>query len=268
MRRTLPFLLAAALVASVTPSLGIVGGSIANEDQYPWTAAVYTGTSPSGGQFCGGTLVAPAVVVTAAHCVNALLSNTAADLPQDPFRMIDPVGLRLKVMVGSRHLSATRGEHRYVSRVNRHPSQSMDIAVLQLESKVQTEPIGFLTSSSDPALDAPGVVATITGWGATSEGGSGSTLLRHAQVPIISDSNCRASYGSSMNPTYEICAGYPQGGTDSCQGDSGGPLVVQRPNGSWVLAGATSWGDGCARPDAPGVYAEMRAAAAFISNYV
>jgi secreted trypsin-like serine protease len=54
-----------------------------------------------------------------------------------------------------------------------------------------------------------------------------------------------------------ICAGYPEGGTDTCQGDSGGPLLVYLPDGTPRLVGATSFGEGCAEPGYPGVYAEL-----------
>jgi secreted trypsin-like serine protease len=65
-------------------------------------------------------------------------------------------------------------------------------------------------------------MATVTGWGAPSEGGSGSDRLRDVDVPIVSDASCQSSCGSSASS--EVCAGYPQGGKDSCQGDSGGSL--------------------------------------------
>ena len=54
-----------------------------------------------------------------------------------------------------------------------------------------------------------------------------------------------------------LCAGYPQGGTDTCQGDSGGPLLAKALDGSLRLVGATSFGDGCAQPGKPGVYARV-----------
>lgn len=267
MRKILLGSLFAITAATIAPSSAIVGGRSANDGEFPWTAAIFTGSSPAGTQFCGGTLVASDVVVTAAHCVTELVNNLAATFPLDPFRTRDPAGIRLKIMVGSRSLSGAGSEQRYVSKVTTHPDPDIDVAVLELESSVATEPIPVIAAGADSSLDATGVVATIVGWGATSEGGNGSTVLKAAEVPIVSDSTCRASYGSSMNPAKEICAGYPQGGTDTCQGDSGGPMVVKKPNGAWILAGATSWGDGCARPHKYGVYAEMRAAAAFINSF-
>ena len=270
MRRIIITCSVASLLATVSPSQAIVGGSLVTSDaSYPWTAALYTGSDPSQGQICGGTLVSSDVVVTAAHCTDELLNTVGMDLPVDPFRVRDPAGLRLKIMVGSRYLGATRGEHRYVAEVHEHPR--VDLTVLVLESAVTTEPIGYLHAGSAADLDAPGVVATVLGWGATSEGGSGSRTMKQAEVPIVSDASCGVSYSDpswGWDPSIMICAGYPEGGTDTCQGDSGGPMVVQRPDDSWVLAGDTSFGEGCARAGYPGVYGELRAAAAFIDTYI
>jgi secreted trypsin-like serine protease len=67
-----------------------------------------------------------------------------------------------------------------------------------------------------------------------------------------------------------LCAGYPQGGTDTCQGDSGGPLLVRALDGSARLVGATSFGDGCAQPGKPGVYARVAEGPirAFVQRFV
>ena len=67
-----------------------------------------------------------------------------------------------------------------------------------------------------------------------------------------------------------LCAGYPQGGTDTCQGDSGGPLLARALDGSLRLVGATSFGDGCAQPGKPGVYARVAEGPirAFVAQFV
>ncbi|MCL4160155.1 UNVERIFIED_CONTAM: hypothetical protein GTU68_027491, partial [Idotea baltica] len=59
-----------------------------------------------------------------------------------------------------------------------------------------------------------------------------------------------------VTPNF-ICAGYQAGGTDSCQGDSGGPLQVLGEDGRWFLAGVTSSGYMCAKPNLPGLYTRI-----------
>ena len=82
-------------------------------------------------------------------------------------------------------------------------------------------------------------------------------LLQEARVPLLSRSTCtsRRVYGYKLT-NQMMCAGYLNGGIDSCDGDSGGPLVCEY-NGVWQLVGVTSWGSGCAQPNAPGVYSRV-----------
>lgn len=80
-------------------------------------------------------------------------------------------------------------------------------------------------------------------------------------MPLISRNTCQTGYqdlGYTITPRM-LCAGYAQGGIDACKGDSGGPLVCPSgPGGDkWYLAGAVSWGRGCARPGRYGVYADI-----------
>merc|ERR1711862_739098 len=86
-----------------------------------------------------------------------------------------------------------------------------------------------------------GTTCTVSGWGTTSEGGSLAKVLMKEDVPVVSDDDCRGSYGQDDIADSMICAGLDAGGKDSCQGDSGGPFMC----GS-QLSGVVSWGYGCA----------------------
>ena len=94
------------------------------------------------------------------------------------------------------------------------------------------------------------------GYGTLSSGGSVSSKLMQVDVPIVSQSQCKQGYGSSIHESM-VCAGFRRGGKDSCQGDSGGPLVCEM-NGRYFLEGVVSWGHGCAAAGKYGVYARVR----------
>jgi secreted trypsin-like serine protease len=245
----------------------IVGGTTAEAGDYPWQVAVLKKQGTSLFFICGGTLIADKRVVTAAHCTSGSAGS-------------------LKVLVGTQRLS-TGGSVLDVSSYADHPSYSsstdrFDAAVLELATSGvaaggQTLSLIGEEGSGDDALWAPGKLLAISGWGATSEGGSVTDQLREAQVPRVADSTCGQSdfYGSAFDPATMVCAGPAAGGVDTCQGDSGGPLaastqdplpVSQNNPSQWRLAGITSWGQGCARAKKPGVY--TRVAAPAIRNWI
>lgn len=97
----------------------------------------------------------------------------------------------------------------------------------------------------------------VSGWGSIG-GFAYPRKLRAANLPFIPQSECDELYDHSLSPRMQ-CAGFRQGGVDTCQGDSGGPLVC-RTTGErtrHVVWGITSWGDGCAKPNNPGVYTRV-----------
>jgi len=220
------------------PTEEIVGGTAASAGDFPFIVSLQR----SGSHFCGGTLLNANTVLTAAHCA---VGQTASNL---------------QVRAGS--LSRTSGGVvARVSSITVNPGYSAstyngDLAIMKLATSIPTSStISYATlpaSGSDPAA---GTTLTVAGWGTTSSGGSSlPTNLLKVDVPVVSRSSCQASYGTSAVTTQMFCAGLTQGGKDSCQGDSGGPIINKSTK---VLLGAVSWGEGCAAPNAPGVYANI-----------
>jgi len=86
------------------------------------------------------------------------------------------------------------------------------------------------------------------------------SVLRQAVVPIVSYQVCETKYLRARKPIEltenMLCAGYMEGGKDTCQGDSGGPLVCKQGD-TWLQYGVVSFGEGCALPNFPGVYADV-----------
>lgn len=155
-----------------------------------------------------------------------------------------------------------------VSSIRVHPSYNAntynnDVAIWKLSSSVSaTNGISYASLASSGSDPASGTTLTVAGWGTTSSGGSSPTALRKVDVPVVSRSTCNSNYGSGRITTSMFCAGLTQGGKDSCQGDSGGPIYTSNK----VVVGAVSWGEGCAAAGKPGVYANVGALQAWISQ--
>jgi secreted trypsin-like serine protease len=219
----------------------IIGGEETTIEENPFVVAL---TTPDGFQFCGGTIVAPTKVLTAAHC-------TEGSKPSD-----------IRVVAGRTTLSAGGGATADVTDVWIHPDWNStaltnDASVLTLGAPLTETPLA-LASKSDTDLYTEGANSTVLGWGVT-ESGSTSDTLRKVEVPITSDDTCATSYPNDFDAASMVCAGLQEGGKDSCQGDSGGPLVGTAADGTRKLIGIVSWGQGCAEPDFYGVYGRVSA---------
>ncbi|MBB5155579.1 S1 family peptidase [Saccharopolyspora phatthalungensis] len=226
--------------AEEQPEARVLGGADSTTDDAPWVVAL---TDGYGHQFCGGTLVSPVKVVTAAHC--AMDPTTGAQRPPKELRAI----------AGRTDLRTQRGVVAEVERIWVHPgfrdyTRGSDVAVLTLRQPVPQRPLAMV-GQGEAAPYRPGSMARVYGWGRTSESGPPSDTLRSVEIPVTTDEACRSAY-----PNYDaqsmFCAGVPAGGTDACAGDSGGPLVA-----GGRLIGVVSYGTGCGRPNTPGVYTRL-----------
>ena len=245
----------------------MVGGSATTIEAHPHQVAlVYDAGRFAGNdfqrQFCGGSLITPRIVQTAAHC---LVGNDP-----DNGGMMDANDL--DVVAGRAVLSTSAGQRIDVLGSSVDPDYEESTAdhdaawiVLAAAAAPPAAPIAIAGPGEAP-LWAAGRMVEISGWGTTSSGGSSSDALLAAEVPITADSACDALGGiyDDFNPLSMVCAGFESGGVDTCQGDSGGPLAAPGVVGTTPvlrLVGITSWGEGCAQPQAPGVYTRIAAAA-------
>ncbi|MFJ8692737.1 trypsin-like serine protease [Streptomyces roseolilacinus] len=235
----------------------IIGGTAAPITEAPWMVQLHyyddKGTEDAAddeGYFCGGSLVAPNKVLTAAHCVYGLdwVTNGAVvagtdQMPTD----VDLHGGRV-VGVDRQWISPTYDDATITGG---------DVAVLTLFEALPYKSLQ-LTQSGDTASYRDGTSATVYGWGRTSStSDDGSQTLRKAVVPMRADSTCSSYYGGEFVAGQMACAGNPATGQDAgtvspCNGDSGGPLVV-----GGRIAGVVSWGvQDCVEKGAYSVYAK------------
>jgi secreted trypsin-like serine protease len=221
-------------------SPAVVGGTRAAQGEFPFMVRLSMG--------CGGALYSPTIVLTAAHCVTGTGTNTS-------------ITATLGVVDLNSSSKITRRSN-YVYQAPGYDGHGKDWALIRLASPVTT--LATLPLATTTGYDSG--TFTIAGWGSAREGGAQQRYLLKATVPFVDDATCSAQYSGETVPSDEICAGYAGGGTDTCQGDSGGPMFRKDAAGAWIQVGIVSWGDGCARPNKPGVYSQVSTFASAIRS--
>jgi trypsin len=241
--RTLKSMSSADSAASVQLSLiqpRIVGGIPASATDNPFQVGLLKMDEKDNfkAQFCGGTLIAANVVVTAAHCSDFVNKDM------------------VQVLTDTRKLDGSGTRHNVTSiafPANWNPDTfDNDVAVWKLATPAKTTTFATL-AEVDPVA---GAQLLASGWGQLSQSGSSPVDLMKVQVPVAELSNCNDANSYNGQITGQMfCAGLEAGGKDTCQGDSGGPLTGGAQNA--VLNGIVSWGRGCAQPNFFGVYTKV-----------
>lgn len=246
----------------------IIGGTTTTFAKAPWMVQLWyyddkgtTDTKDDIGFFCGGTVVGPSKILTAAHCVHGFdwydHGSIVSGTDQLPTTNTD----------GTADLHG--GNVSAVWAQWNHPSYDdattdNDAAVLTVD-QFTADPLSPaakalpITSSTDTASYAPGSTATVYGWGRTTSTSQDiSQQLKTATLPIDSDATCTSWDGADFVPGHMVCAGDPASGQDAgttspCNGDSGGPLVE---NGK--IVGIVSWGvEDCVASGAHSVFTKV-----------
>jgi V8-like Glu-specific endopeptidase len=195
--------------------------------------------------FCGAVLIAPQIVLTAAHCL------TDPNFPDRALPLVDIGRFYRDYPSSAVPFEQRRAAYTVINKDYKRPSSLNDIAMILLDEPSSAKPAKL--ADKDLSLDE-GDSLTVIGWGSTStEYYQPSQELMQVEVDYISNSDCEDMYPRRINESM-MCAGIREGGKDSCQGDSGGPLL----NEDEVVVGLVSWGTGCAQPMKPGVYSSVQ----------
>lgn len=244
--------------AASPPSPYVVGGTPVASGGFPYTAYIQAATS-IGPATCTGSVIAPTIILTAAHCV--FDQGTGAALPASAF----------SVVTGTPFVPATPPPPRNVSAVRSYPYYNSttfqgDAAILVLASPTSAPSIALATTAQSD-LYAAGQPVSYAGWGETVADmpSSTPTQLQSGAASILPNSTCAGAV--EFHPGYTLCVAAPNYSPAVCHGDSGGPLVATTAAGP-VEIGITSYGSKTGCGVAPDYFTRVSSVQSWIASAI
>lgn len=252
----------------------VFGGKDAPESEWPWMVAVLEDAVDNNfqAQFCGGMLISPQWILSAAHCFQPKDDSDDPPFTSDDITvLIDTVELCSDCQDGRLAITGIHipdGSPRPNWDTSSEANMD-DIALLRLRKPVSVPTASVMDATRSAILSDSGDDGVrVLGWGASgpnSDSGSEYEFpytLQQAALDFVPLNECKSFYNrDELFSDSMVCAHEPEPetsiGEDTCVGDSGGPLFLEHAGADWVT-GITSWGFDCGDPDFPGVYTEIR----------
>ncbi|XP_065673698.1 chymotrypsin-like elastase family member 3B isoform X2 [Hydra vulgaris] len=234
----------------------VIAGTTAVHGSWPWQILILTNSIP----ICGGTLIAPNWILTAAHCLNKTLAQ------------------HYILRGGEHNINIQEGTEEDIPAADYfiHPTYNPrtannDIALIKLSRPFKIN--DYVSTACLPSAEPQaGTSCYIAGWGKVAYPGHMTHLLQQGNMNVVDRRKCH-NLNSRHLPwpitNSMICAG--DGGStpiSGCHGDSGGPLVCYK-KGIWEVHGAVSHGsDDCQSVKAYTVFANVAYFKAWIDEII